>query len=255
MDIDIFHQLADTLLSGRYSLLIGAGASLDSKNGGGDPLPSGRAYLQFLSDKKKLPAKYALQDVYSMVTDAERDAFVTRLFQHCIPGPTVTRLTDFIWTRVFSFNIDDAFEAACERLDTTPQQRAIPIHFKDPYIEPRKREELHVIHLHGTTRRAEDGYIFSKDEYVRLIKTVSPWMTILSQFIRSEPFIVAGTSLDEIDLHFYLSFRDAHSNDNARAPSILIEPFPDAMTEHRCKLYGLTLFRGTILEFFALLSG
>jgi len=106
------------------------------------------------------------------------------------------------------------------------------------------------IHLHGITRRPEDGYIFSKDEYIRLIKVASPWMTILSQFIRSEPFIIAGTSLDEIDLHYYLSFRDSHSNDNTRAPSILIEPFPDAMTEHRCALYGLTLFSGTILEFF-----
>jgi len=52
MDINIFRQLADTLLSGRYSLLVGAGASLDSKNGRGDPLPSGGAYLKFLSDKK-----------------------------------------------------------------------------------------------------------------------------------------------------------------------------------------------------------
>ena len=63
-----FHGMADSLLSGRYNLLIGAGASLDSTNHHDKNLLSGAAYLNFLSEKKKLASKYSLQDVYSMLT-------------------------------------------------------------------------------------------------------------------------------------------------------------------------------------------
>src|ERR1700722_19520032 len=110
MHTDLFDQIADTLLSGHYNLLIGAGASLDSQNSSGARLPSGTEYLKFLSEKKGVPPKYSLQDVYSMVSDAERETLVTRIFERCVPGPTIMRITTFIWGRMFTFNIDDAFE-------------------------------------------------------------------------------------------------------------------------------------------------
>ena len=114
MDDAVFHAMADSLLSGRYSLLIGAGASLDSTNYKNIKLMSGSEYVAFISDKKGIPPIYPLQDVYSMLTDEEVDRYVTDVFAKCTPGPTLTQLTEYIWNRIFTLNIDDATEAAYE---------------------------------------------------------------------------------------------------------------------------------------------
>ena len=82
------------------------------------------------------------------------------------------------------------------------------------------------------------------------MKANNQWMNSLSQFIKSDPFIIAGTSLDEIDLRYYLSFRDENVAAGVRAPSVLIKPHPDAMAEHKCRQYGLILFEGTLIDFF-----
>jgi hypothetical protein len=137
-----FQAVADSLLSGRYNLLIGAGGSLDSTNQYDKNLLSGSAYLKFISDKKKLPLKYSLQDVYSMLTDEEVDTLVTKMFSKCKAGPTVIRLTEYLWNRIFSFNIDDATESAYESVFLKPQQKALPLNFTDPYAESKYKDTL-----------------------------------------------------------------------------------------------------------------
>jgi hypothetical protein len=69
-----------------------------------------------------------------------RDAvgLVTQQFSSCNPGSTVKRLTDYIWNRIFTFNIDDATEAAYELDSIKPQQKVVPINFNDTYVETTK---------------------------------------------------------------------------------------------------------------------
>ena len=75
-------------------------------------------------------------------------------------------------------------------------------------------------------------------------------MTVLSQFIGSEPFIVIGSSMDEVDLDFYIAHRTATSGRDDRGPSILIEPTPDSITRNECERHGLVLFEGKSIDFF-----
>jgi hypothetical protein len=78
----------------------------------------------------------------------------------------------------------------------------------------------------------------------------SPWTTVLAHTIATEPFIIAGTSLEEPDLEYFLSGRQPHSVRRDRGPSFLIEPNPDAATVRDCERHGLTLYKGTLLDFF-----
>jgi len=167
MDDTDFHAMADSLLSGRYNLLIGAGVSLDSTNRHNDKLLSGAAYLKFLSEQKSLPFKYSLHDVYSMLSDDEIDRFVTDIFYECRPGPTVLRFTEYIWNRIFTFNIDDATESAYELPSAKSQQKLSVINFSDNYLEVSDKNCLQIVRLHGLTRRRSEKYVFSKDEYIR----------------------------------------------------------------------------------------
>ena len=46
--------------------------------------------------------------------------------------------------------------------------------------DDRTLEELPLIHLHGDVNRPIRGYVFSRDEYIRQITMINPWMTVLS---------------------------------------------------------------------------
>lgn len=111
-----------------------------------------------------------------------------------------------------------------------------------------------IVHLHGLITQAERGYVFSYAEYAKNIARPNSWMLTLVQLIRGEPFIVAGTSLDEIDVTYYLEHRNSNSTRGDLAPSILVEPYPDRLTQQLCENHELCLFTGTVLDFFSTLE-
>ena len=93
--------------------------------------------------------------------------------------------------------------------------------------------------------------MFSRESYVRQMSAHNVWMTILAQLIKTDPFIIIGTSLDEPDLDYYLANRTPSSVREDRGPSILVSPDPDPIARHDCVEYGLLLFRGTCEDFLA----
>ena len=66
---------------------------------------------------------------------------------------------------------------------------------------------------------------------------------MLAEILPAESFIIAGTSLNEVDLEYYLSARNAATPVEEGGPSILIEPNPDAATEADCAKNGLILVK------------
>ena len=86
------------------------------------------------------------------------------------------------------------------------------------------------------------------------MNTINPWMVLLSEMLPAEPFIIAGTSLDEVDLIYYLSRRSHATPRRARGPSLLIEPYPDAASEEDCRKHDLVLVEGTIGDFLSWLT-
>ena len=231
---------------GQYSLLLGAGASIDSFNKVG-LLPLGGAFKDELAALKSANKSQPLQRVFSLLTKSEIVEHVQRRFEGCTPGPTYQLLSTFIWKRAFTFNIDDAMEAAYDL--AAAKQSLVVYNFDDEYEDDRTLSELPYIHLHGCVKWPTIGFVFSREEYIRQIRAINPWMTVLSQFIRSEPFIIAGSSLDEVDLDFYLAHRDSVSARDDRGPSIRVEPYPDNVTRNDCHQHGMLLFVGTTLEF------
>ena len=96
--------------------------------------------------------------------------------------------------------------------------------------------------------------MFSYTEYARLMTTNNPWMHLLAEILSTESFIIAGTSFNEGDLEYYLSYRNETTPRRGRGPSLLIEPNPDAMTEADCSRYGLTLVKATFSDFLSWLK-
>lgn len=167
-------------------------------------------------------------------------------FSNCTPGPSLRSLPLFLWRRIFTFNVDDVLE---HLYAPAAKQTLVPLNFKAAFEPTPERRELQAIHLHGSASWPDEGFVFAATEYVKVMSGLNPWMHLLSEILATEPFIIAGTSLNEIDLEYYLSYRNSATPRRGRGPSLLIEPHPDAATRADCDRHGLVLVQAKFGEF------
>ena len=165
-------SIAASLKAGQYNLLLGSGISRDSLNKHG-LLPSGETLRAELCRLKGARENSPLQRVYATLTFSEIREHIIERFLDCTPGPSVVKLTRFLWRRIFTFNIDDALEKAYEAHDSL--QTSTTFNFGDDYSEVTSLAEVPIIHLHGCVQHADKGFVFSRDEYVRQTTAINPW--------------------------------------------------------------------------------
>jgi hypothetical protein len=243
---ELLKTIESTLFAGGYSLLLGAGVSRDSRNAKG-AVPTGEELRQDLIELKQLKRTSSLARAYGSLTLGEVDTYVTDRLVNCTPGPTLLPIPQFNWRRIFTFNIDDALEASYAH--NRGHQEPIPLTHRSEFREAFDIDSIQIIHTHGWAQKPEDGYIFSLSEYAGTMGPSNAWTSILAHTIASEPFIIAGTGLEEPDLEYFLHGRRVEGVRSDRGPSFLIEPSPDPATEKECKRHGLHLYVGTFAEF------
>lgn len=249
---DQTERLIRDIRTGRYSLLLGAGASFGGKNKQGIALPLGGSYAAELADLKKVPTTTPLQRVFALLNDAERQTLVIDRFTGCTPSAALEAIPTFIWKRIFSLNIDDALQAAYA--NPRRLQDFVTRNYRDAFEEAAGRASVPLIHIHGWVGKANEGFIFSRDEYLRQLRHINPWMVLLAESLAIDPFAIMGTALDEFDLEYYLSMRTPVTARPDRGPSILVSTNDDAITRHDCDKYDLAFFHGTSQDFMTFLQ-
>ena len=147
--------------------------------------------------------------------------------------------------------MDDALE---NELSSSKRQSLKPIHFSDPFVDLQTNAELPLVYLHGTVKSPEKGYVFSRDQYLRMIKGENPWMVVLSGIVRNDPLIISGSSMDEVDLEYYLSFRSKATSREDVGPSIFVDTSTDRLSESLCRDHNLIQFVGYSSDFMRYLS-
>lgn len=248
LEDEILSELKVGLFAGHYNLLLGSGASLDSFGSDRQPLIGAKTLTRTLNDLKGVDSGTPLSRVSLLLSPDEVKTHLTDRYRGCRPGETVQQLPKFLWKSIYSFNIDDCVEAAYEA-DIERAQSLDSINFNASFRTPDNASTLSLIHLHGWVRDAEVGYVFSTSQYGKVTREINPWMQVLSELIASEPFIISGTSLNEPDLEFYLASRNENSPRANRGPSILVEPYPDAITHKLCQQHNLVLVQATLADF------
>ena len=109
---EAIEAVRDSLLSGSYSLLLGAGVSRDGRDRTGNPIPTSDELRKTLVDLKKIRSLSSLSRAYSQLTNDEIKKYITDPFSGCSPGPTADKLTEFVWKRIYTLNVDDCLEHA-----------------------------------------------------------------------------------------------------------------------------------------------
>lgn len=257
-DLELIEQklVKETLINGRYFLLLGSGISLDSKSKYGGMEGVGDL-IKRLVDFSELPTNSSLQQAYGFLSDKDVENQITDYFKCTEVGDTAQKLALQSWRRIFTLNIDDCLESSLNDYFTENSlgvQYLESVTHSDDFTENSPEKLASIVHLHGSVIEPEKGYVFSYREYAKNMVRNNSWMTILTQFIKSEPFIIAGTSISEIDVQYYLEQRTAGTVRTDRAASILIEPYPNKLTYRLCEEHDFVLFRGTVQKFYTALE-
>jgi hypothetical protein len=248
LDKRIIEPFRDTFFAGKYNLLLGAGVSLKSRNRHGHLLRGTEQLRADICALTGTSGATSLTRAYGLMTPAQRQSELIDKYSKCQPGAELFPLPRCIWKRIFTFNIDDVVEALYAQ---GGQQRLVPLNFDSTFEPDTDISELQCVHLHGSALQPDSGFVFSYVEYARALRGNNPWMLLLSEILPSEPFIIAGTSLNEVDLEFYLGRRTSSTPRKGRGPSLLIDPYPDNATLADCERYDLTLVKAGIGEFLA----
>lgn len=248
IESSVAHRVRDALFGQRYNLLLGAGVSLDSTDRHGYQLLSSEDLRKNLCGLTGSRDSSPLWRVAGLLEPSQVEIYLTQAYLGCKAGPTLKALTQFAWRTAFTLNIDDALENAYER-NPGRLQSIIPVNYTRDYETFRNPLELPLIHLHGSVRFPTDKYVFSLQEYVSVQRGMNAWVHTLSGLIISEPFIIAGTALFEPDLEYFLAHRPSSASIISRAPSILVEPYPDAGTRKDCEKLNLVLVEAKLEDF------
>ena len=244
-------RLCDSIVHRRVSLLLGSGVSLDSE-GISEKMRSADQLRRDLVSLTELPSSASLQQAYSLMTHDQIQREITDHYTCTKVGKTINRLAPIPWRRVYTLNVDNCLEEAFKQVikerEFEPECLEV-FNFSDSFSELLSDKRCSIVHLHGTVLQAADGYVFSRDEYVQNILQPNSWMLTLCQLIRTDTFVVAGTSLDEIDVNFYLHQRNQRTTRGDIPPSILIEPNPNRLTQKLCDDHEFCLFEEQLTTF------
>lgn len=101
---------------GEVVLVLGAGASFTSKNARGEPVKQADGLADRLAERAGMTRSNetltdVLEAVYPrIISKVQRDAILTDEYLKCVPSSELSTALDFVWKRLYTWNIDDALE-------------------------------------------------------------------------------------------------------------------------------------------------
>lgn len=244
---DLERRVIDGVAAGRYSLILGAGASTEASSEGGSRLPTASGLALELADHFSYPPSYTLSRLWEALPSPDREAFLARRFSNCQIDPLRLPLPRFVWRTIWNLNVDDVVQRLYS--GDLRQQDLVTVTWKDPFSYPESLGQLYSVHLHGSVSRPDHGYIFSAREYGGATASPSPWGQMLADDLVRRPFFVIGCALDEFDIEHYLALRAGIPAEREPRPSLFIIDKLDPVLRSTALRYGLLPVEATAADF------
>ncbi|WP_434761877.1 SIR2 family protein [Vibrio fortis] len=194
--------IKNALLNGRLVLLLGAGASRGCRNGQSQEIPLGGELAEILASElgETLDGE-DLADVYAAArTDlgSHVDSILEKHFKHCTPSKEYLELSKYPFFRIYSLNIDDAFEKAVNSQPNGSRKKFNVRQRNDSVVEPDQFfQTLDYIKLNGDVNLIKNGFIFSPQEYADGSVASPLWYQELARDFHRYTFVFIGTQLKE----------------------------------------------------------
>ena len=195
--------LSNAMKKGEVVLFLGSGASMGSLNSHGDPILSTHQLASALADEAGFEYNdEPLDEVYSAskkVLGSKLLTFLEHHFRHCEPSDEYAILASTPWARIYTTNVDDAFDRALQNNRQVPAPQRVRLQSrKNPLVDrDQTYSRVDLIKLHGSVDRLHEGVIFSPTEYALEAVTPSPWYTQLGIDYQNYSFVIVGSTLRE----------------------------------------------------------
>lgn len=186
---------------GRLVILLGAGSSCTSTNSLNKKLPIGSGLVNILAEELGVKdlTNESLRDVYyyakSTLGFENLIKIFEREFKHCKPSEEYRKLATYPFRRIYTFNIDDAFERATyhvKNLKFNVKRRNDHINDCDQLYSV-----IDYVKLNGDINVPGEGFIFSATEYGEGSATEPAWYKELARDFSRFTFLFIGTTLNE----------------------------------------------------------
>ncbi|WP_103351578.1 SIR2 family protein [Amycolatopsis sp. CA-128772] len=238
------------VLAGDYNLLLGAGASLESIDTAGVPLPTGMQLAKLIADEFDVPMEEGdlLWRVYSRAIESVGRSDVYKWLRQKFWGVKPPNWMDLLarapWSTVWTLNIDDSFEQAYSRVATDLSRIIRVINWDDDF---KQSHDLQVVHLHGCVdRNTPRKLIFSLSEYTQAGTSRAAWPLNFRDMYGVSPFVIIGARLrDEPDIEAVVANRTPRQD----APSLYVNPWISSAAERDMVSWGLIPIRMTAEQF------
>jgi hypothetical protein len=235
---------------GRLILLLGAGASLTSSDRRGDKLLSSDQLAKRIADlagwtykNENIATVYSagLRNLGEQLNDE-----LEKLYKHCNPSYEYSSIAKQSWARIYTLNIDDAFEKALNSF--SPQLINVRHRFDKISDQDQLFHQMDYIKLNGSIDRLRDGLIFSPKEYGAASASPPLWYRELAHDFFRYTFLFIGTKLDE-PLFYHQIERYLVDTKIAAQTSYVLTPSATEIEKESLLSYNLIHIPGTLLDF------
>jgi len=236
--------------NGQLVLFFGSGCSLTSKD----------QYGNFLLSAKDLSKKIAevagweydgepLSTVYSAAKKVMGNGLGDLLieqYKHCEPSKEYIKLSQYVWPRIYTINIDDALDIAL--IKNSPQKINIRHRFDKVVDQDQVLKKLDFIKLNGSVDRIETGFIFSPNEYGDASAKPPLWYKELAEDFFRYTFLFIGTKLNE-PLFYHQIARVKSETNSIERRSYIITPTASPIEISNLQTLNLEHIAGSVNDF------
>lgn len=244
--------IKSALLNGRLVLLLGAGASVTATNSKRESIPTGWQLAQVLAERAGIDIEDGdeLSDIYATAQNKLGTVTLVKLleenFKHCSPSPDYLELLKFPFPRIYTFNIDDAFEKSAYQQSkfkfNVRRRNSIIEDFDMLY------SSIDLIKLNGDINQPEDGFIFTQSEYGEGSASEPRWYAELARDFHRFTFLFIGTKLKEpLFQHQVEKFKSRTYEQNSK--SYLLVPSLSSAQQGKFSGSNVDYIQGTLNDF------
>ena len=260
-DIDtIKNEICPLIAAGEASLLLGAGFSYRNPSIHSE-LPTGDGLRDILLGACGETARSGtnLRDAYKF---AKRklpnfEDFLISCFTVERSYPWQEKIFQYVWSRIYTTNIDNVLDVAYEAVRKRGQHAAefTPLNYSDNGIVGQTLGSIPIVTIHGTILRPKDGFIFSNTEYGHAAsRKILDWHNDLAARMMMGGLIVIGNQLDESDFDTHLAARIAEYGEaTGTAKNWIVMPDPDPIKMDNYIAAGYHVIDSTAQEFLQLI--
>ncbi len=251
-------QICPLIASGEASLLLGAGFSYKNKTVSGE-LPTGEGLRDMLLREcgRSPGPSTTLRDAYAFARRnlPDLDQYLRDVFTVTTVEPWQQQIFQYVWTRIYTTNIDNVLNVGyerCRKLGKNAAEFSI-LNYIDKGAVSHTLGTIPVITIHGTILDVNSGFIFSNTEYGKASsRKVLDWHNDLAARMIAGGLIVIGNQLDESDFDTHLAARMADYGEKLDSPNWIVMPSPDPIKAENYVAAGYTVIDTTAKEFFEL---